>query len=205
MIPQGIQNGVEIVAEFWLSTIDSVTGNRSKSLSFFPCVVSIFLYVALSNLVELVPGLGTIGVYALHEGEVELIPFIRSSSADLNFTLGMAVTVVVATWIYGIRALGVTGHLSKFFNFKNPLVFFVGLLELIGEFSRVISFSFRLFGNIFAGEVLLLVIAFLVPVVAGLPFLFLELFVGLVQALVFAMLTLVFLNTATIGHDESHI
>lgn len=200
--PSGVQSGIEAIVEFWFSTIDSVTANRQRTLQFFPLVTCVFLFVLFSNLVELVPGLGTVGIYGLHEGDVALIPFIRSGSADLNFTLAMAVIVVMATWIYGIKELGIKSHFSKFFNFKNPIHTFIGLLELVSEFSRVISFSFRLFGNIFAGEVLLLVIAFLVPVIAGLPFLFLELFVGLVQALVFSMLTLVFLKVATDGHGE---
>ena len=92
-------------------------------------------------------------------------------------------------------------YLKKFFNFTNPIYFYVGILELISEFSKIISFSFRLFGNIFAGEVLLTVIAFLIPVIAPLPFLGLELFVGFIQAVVFAMLTAVFLKMATISHE----
>lgn len=202
LVPKGLQNVMESLFEIWLNTIDSVTGSRTLSLKFFPLVVTIFLFVLFSNLVELIPGLGTIGVYGMHEGHVALIPFIRSSSADLNFTLAIAIITMVATWIYGIREIGVGAHLSKFFSFKGPIEFFVGILEFVSEFAKVISFSFRLFGNIFAGEVLLLVIAFLVPYIAGIPFLFLELFVGFVQALVFAMLALVFLKMATVSHAE---
>lgn len=110
-----------------------------------------------------------------------------------------------------MRYLGFFGYWGKFFvaPWRKPLIIgsFVGILELISEFSKILSFSFRLFGNIFAGEVLLLVIAFLMPFLAPLPFLFLELFVGFVQALVFSTLTIVFLNMATISHedhDEEH-
>lgn len=202
MIPRGLQNALEAIMELWLSTIDGVTGDRKQSISFFPLVTSLFLFVWLSNLVELIPGLGTIGIYGLHNGEVALIPFLRSGSADLNFTLGIAIVAVVSTWLYGVRELGLFGFLGKFFTLKSPIFTFVGLLELISEFAKMISFSFRLFGNIFAGEVLLMVIAFLAPVIAGLPFLFLELFVGAVQALVFAMLTLVFLKIACEGHSD---
>ncbi len=202
LVPRGVQNALEALLEAWLKLIDPVTNSRTQTLAFFPIVTSIFVYVALSNLVELVPGLGTVGLYGEHEGRVALIPFIRSSSADLNFTIGLALFTMAATWVFGIRTRGVGGHLGKFFNFSNPLNMFVGLLEFVGEFARIISFSFRLFGNIFAGEVLLIVVASLAPVIAGLPFLFLELFVGLVQALVFAMLALVFLKMATEGHGE---
>lgn len=200
LVPTGVQNAVESVFELWLGTIDSVTGDRKQSLRFFPLVVTIFLFVFLSNAIELIPGLGSIGVYGIHEGHVALIPFLRSSSADLNFTLSIAVITMLATWVYGIRAIGFSAHVGKFFNFKNPITFFVGLLEFVGEFAKIVSFSFRLFGNIFAGEVLLMVIAFLAPYIAGVPFLFLELFVGLVQALVFSMLALVFLKMAETAH-----
>jgi F-type H+-transporting ATPase subunit a len=96
--------------------------------------------------------------------------------------------------------LGWGGYLSKYFNFSNPINFFLGLLEIISEISRVVSFSFRLFGNVFAGEVLLLVIAFLIPVFISFPFFMMEIFVGFVQALVFSMLTAVFLNMAVAKH-----
>lgn len=200
LVPRGAYNVLEAFVEFWLETIDGITASRSLTLLVFPVVVSIFCFVALSNLIELIPGLGTIGIYGLHEGHVSLIPFVRSPSADLNFTLAIASCAILSTWILGIKQLGFIGHVSKFFTFKNPIMTFVGLLEFVGEFARVISFSFRLFGNIFAGEVLLAVISFLAPVIGGLPFLFLELFVGLVQALVFSMLTLVFIKIATESH-----
>ena len=107
---------------------------------------------------------------------------------------------------WGFAALGVRSHLGKFLNFRQgPIGLFVGLLEAISEFARVISFTFRLFGNIFAGEVLLVAIAFLVPLIGLVPFLGLELFVGLIQAFIFSMLTLVFAATATVSHDtEGH-
>jgi len=199
-VPTGMQNVTESVFDVWLTTIDSVSGDRKLTLKFFPIVVTVFLFVLFSNLVELIPGLGTIGVYGMHNGHVALIPFLRSASADLNFTLAVAIIVMTSTWIVGIREIGFKHHISKFFTLKNPIAAFVGILEFIGEFAKIVSFSFRLFGNIFAGEVLLLVIAFLVPVIAGIPFLFLELFVGLVQAVVFSMLALVFLKMAAVHH-----
>ena len=101
----------------------------------------------------------------------------------------------------GMRQMGVFRHLSKFFNFSNPINFFVGILELIAELARIVSFSFRLFGNIFAGEVLLVIVAFLSPFGAPIPFLMLELFVGFMQALIFAMLTAVFLSLAVSHHS----
>jgi F-type H+-transporting ATPase subunit a len=128
-------------------------------------------------------------------------PIFRPGSADLSFTLALAVVAVLMVQYMGVRMLGGWGYFSRFLNFSNPVHFFVGLLEIVSEFSKMISFSFRLFGNVFAGEVLLTVIIALVPFVAPMPFYALEIFVGAVQALVFAMLTLVFFRMAT---TETH-
>ena len=141
-------------------------------------------------------------VVAEHK-ERKFTPLFRPGSADLNTTLALALISVVITQIVGFKTLGI-GYLKKFFNFKNPIAFFVGVLELISEFAKIISFSFRLFGNIFAGEVLLAVILMLVPYFAPIPFYGLELFVAVVQAFVFAMLTLVFIKLAMIPHTEEH-
>lgn len=135
-----------------------------------------------------------------HE-EKTFIPIFRAGTADLNTTIALAIISVVVTQIIGFKYLSI-GYLKKYFDFSNPLMFFVGILELILEFAKIISFAFRLFGNIFAGEVLIAVILFLVPVIAPMPFYGLEIFVGFIQALVFSMLSLVFFNMATISHDE---
>ncbi len=132
--------------------------------------------------------------------KLKVVPFLRATTADLNTTIALALIAVIATWYYGIKYLGVKGQLGKFFNLKG-IGSFVGILELIGEFSRVLSFSFRLFGNIFAGEVLLAVIGSLLPFFVPIPFLALEVFVGAIQALVFSMLALVFLSIAV---EHSH-
>ena len=135
-----------------------------------------------------------------------LVPFLRSANTDINTTLAIALVAMTMVHWWGFSALGITGHGGKFFNFRGgPVGLFVGLLEVISEVARVISFTFRLFGNIFAGEVLLIAMAFLVPLIGLVPFLGLELFVGLIQAFIFAMLTLVFAATATVRHGaEGH-
>jgi len=138
---------------------------------------------------------------AKETASTKLVPLFRGATADLNTTLAIALIAVFSIQYFGLKSLGL-GYLKKFFNFSDPIMFGVGLLEIVSEFSRIISFAFRLFGNIFAGEVLLTVIAFLMPLFAPLPFLGLELFVGFIQALVFSMLTAVFLNMATISHAE---
>ncbi len=139
------------------------------------------------------------------------LPFLRPPSTDLSMTLALALCAVVMTQVMGFRALGL-GYLTKFFNFKtlftSPLGGIdvaVGLLELIGEIARILSFSFRLLGNVFAGSVLLFVMSFLLPFLPW-PFFILEFFVGVIQALVFGLLTAIFMNLATIGHghDDEH-
>ena len=205
LIPKGFQNIVEYVLEAFLNLIDGVTQNREQSRKFFPLVMTIFIFIILSNWVELIPGLGTIGINEEIHGKTVLVPFLRSASADLNVTLAIALVAVFSIQFMGIAAIGVAKYAGKFFvnPFKAPYFIgtFVGLLELIGEVAKIISFSFRLFGNIFAGEVLLIVMLNLVPYIVPLPFLFLELFVGFVQALVFSILTLVFLKMAV---TEAH-
>lgn len=132
-----------------------------------------------------------------------LVPFLRSANTDLNMSLAIALVAMVMVHFWGFSILGFLGHAGKFISFKSgPIGFFVGILELISEFGRVISFTFRLFGNIFAGEVLLMAMAFLLPFIGILPFLGLELFVGLIQAFVFSMLTLVFAAMASVSHDD---
>jgi F-type H+-transporting ATPase subunit a len=208
-VPKGIAGIMDTFVEIFLDFIDTITNDHKKSLRFFPIVGTIFFVVLLSNLVELVPGLGSIGLWEEHAGGTVLIPFIRSMSADLNFTLVVAIFAMVSVQVMGMRYLKIGPYLGKFFvaPWKKPYFIgsFVGLLEFMSEFSKTLSFTFRLFGNIFAGEVLLAVMGFLSPFVAPLPFLFLELFVGFVQALVFSTLTIVFMSMATTGHDhEEH-
>lgn len=204
LIPKGLQNFVETIIEGFLNFWTSITQDREQAKKFFPLVTTIFLFVITSNWLGIFPGVGPIGFHEVHEGHPVFIPLLRSGYADVNFTLALALISVIATQVYGIRSLGFFNYAGKFFKnpLKDPIGFFVGILELISEFAKIISFSFRLFGNIFAGEMLLVVIGFLVPFLAPLPFYGLEIFVGFVQALVFSLLTLVFLKMAVTSHAE---
>ena len=157
----------------------------------FPLIATIFFFVMLGSWVGLLPGAETI--------KLNHAPLIRGGTADLNITLGLALFAVASIQYYCYQTQGMK-YFKKFINLSNPINFFVGILEILSEFARIMSFAFRLFGNIFAGEVLLAVIAFLVPLAAPLPFLGLEIFVGFIQALVFATLTLVFINIAVESH-----
>lgn len=206
MVPNGIQNLLEFTLESLLELTDSITQNRELSQKFFPLAATIFLFVILSNWVELIPGLGTVGLIGVHNGEETIIPFLRSGSADLNMTIALSIITVFFVQFVGLSALGLRGYTGKFFisPFRRPYIIgtFTGLLELVSEISRLVSFSFRLFGNIFAGEVLLLVMLNLVPYFIPLPFLILELFVGFIQAFVFSMLALVFMKMATLEMEH---
>lgn len=199
LVPRGVQNTLEMVVEGALGLMESVLGERRRAEKYLPLVATIFLLVLVSNWLGIFPGVGSIGLSVEGHGEEVpgLTPFFRPPAGDLNFTLAIAIITVVAVNLIAVLILGLRARAKVFFNFKNPVYFFVGILELISEFAKIISFSFRLYGNIFAGEVLLVIVGFLLPFIAPIPFFFLELFVGLVQAFVFAMLALVFLAIAT--------
>ena len=202
LVPAGIQNVMETMIEGLFGFFKGIVGDEEKTRKFFPLVTTIFLYVLVSNWMGLLPGFGSIGLWETHEGHEVLVPIFRSTYADVNMTFALALIAVTGVQAFGFSMLGFKGYAGKFFinPLKNPVGCFVGILEMFSEISKMISFSFRLFGNVFAGEVLLLVIAFLVPFIAPLPFYGLEIFVGFIQALVFAFLTLVFLTIATTEH-----
>lgn len=193
LLPGRIQGGVEMALEWFLDLMSGTLGTKEKALRYFPLIATIFIFILTSNLLGIFPGVGSV---SWQEGGHH-IPLFRSPAADLNFTLAFAIISVVAANLLGMAAVGILPHLGKFFNFRNPITFFIGILELVSEFAKVISLSFRLFGNVFAGEVLLTIIFFLAPYFIPLPFLFLELFVGLIQAFLFAMLTLVSISLHT--------
>jgi F-type H+-transporting ATPase subunit a len=222
LVPKGVHNFFEAVISGLFDQAEKVTGSRSKAKLFFPLCATIFLFVLVSNWLGLVPGTGTLGLWQLVHGEAELVPLFRPATSDLNLTLAIAAFSVIITHIMGVKALGFTNYFSKFFNIrgiwrsfkKGPMAiivacieFFVGLLEVIGEFAKTLSLSLRLFGNVFAGEILIGVMMSLVSFVVPIPFIFLEILVGVIQATVFAMLVLVYLTVATQAHghdDEDH-
>ncbi|MEA1936997.1 MAG: F0F1 ATP synthase subunit A [Patescibacteria group bacterium] len=205
-VPKGLQNLFEVVVEALFNMVDSVTGDKKQTYKFFPLVATIFIFIIISNWLGLLPGFGSVGFFetakeGMHGEEHSVfVPLLRSANSDLNITLALAMISVIATQVFGVAALGVFKYGKKFINFSSPIKFFVGLLELVSEIAKMVSFSFRLFGNVFAGEVLLVVIIMLAPFIVPVPFFALELFVGFIQALVFAILTLVFLKVAVTAH-----
>jgi F-type H+-transporting ATPase subunit a len=217
VVPKGIQNVAEGLVEFMLSEIQKVTGDTKRSRQFLPIVGTLFLFILFSNWIGLFPGTGSIGIWETKEGVKELVPLLRPAAADLNFTLAIAVFAVLSSHLIGLTSVGFVNHLSKFFNLrgiwrsfkKGPIAiavafveFGVGIIEAVSEIAKVVSLSLRLFGNVFAGEVLMTVMLGLFSVFLPIPFIFLEVLVGVIQATVFSMLTLAYLTVATTSHEE---
>ncbi|MCW1892091.1 MAG: F0F1 ATP synthase subunit A [Candidatus Uhrbacteria bacterium] len=222
-VPGRLQAGMEALLETLFGYFDQVTGSREKTLKFFPLIGSLFFFILLSNWMGLLPGTGSIGLWQIHGGETVFIPFFRPANSDLNLTIAMALVTVISSHVLGMITLGFFVHWNKFFQFggiwkairslspMNIMVslveFVVGLIEFVSEIAKVLSLSLRLFGNIFAGEVLMTVISSIFAYAMPLPFMALELIVGVVQATVFAMLSLVYLSILTQpphGDEESH-
>jgi len=230
LVPRGIGSLMEAFFELLYNMTERATGSQTAR-TVFPWFATIMFYVLFANLLKLIPGFESIGVLhrveeghpiqsiggfaSLLPGEMKdgfvLVPFFRGISVDLNFTLAIALISVFMTQVIGIRAQGI-GYFSKFFNvrrlfttpFFGAMDFLVGLLEIISELSKIISFSLRLFGNMFAGVVLTAIAASLLGKFSILPSMLMmfELFVGIIQAFVFGMLTMVFMAQATQGHSH---
>ena len=200
IIPGKMQGAVEMGMEMLLNLMESTLGSMVKAQKYFPLVATIFIFILTSNLLGILPGVGSL---MFHSGHSEVSLF-RSPASDLNFTLAFAVISVLVTNFMGMMAIGTFAHIGKYLNFSNPINFFIGILELVSEVAKIISLSFRLFGNVFAGEVLLTIVFFLAPYFIPLPFLFLELFVGMIQAFIFAMITLVSISLHTVDHAAGH-
>lgn len=183
----------EVILEAGLDTVANLA--HSKTKVFFPILMTFFLYILFGNLIGLFPGFATI----FFNGQ----PLLRSINSDLNMTLGLALVSAAFTHGFALYYLGLVDYLKKWFTL-NPIFLFVGLLELVGEVTKIVSLSFRLFGNIFAGEVVLATIASIFAFIIPLPFYFLEIIVGFVQAAVFMMLTLVFMVLLSEKHNSSH-
>jgi F-type H+-transporting ATPase subunit a len=201
-IPGFFQNLMELVVEMFYGLTENISGKNAGKI--FPFFMTFFLFILVANWSGLIPGIGTFGYKEVVEGKTEIIPFIRNATSDLNVTLGLALVSVIATHILSLRAIGFGEYISRYLSF-NPIYLFVGILELVSELTKIVSLSFRLFGNIFAGEVVLHTVGNIFAFAFPIPFMLLEIIVGLVQALVFSMLTMVFMSVLmTPHHAEAH-
>ncbi|MFC1987605.1 F0F1 ATP synthase subunit A [Chloroflexota bacterium] len=217
VIPGRMQAILEFIISALLDFCQSVAG-KERGRRFFPVVATIFLFVAFNAWLSLLPGYGSIIIHT-HEGEAHLL---RAANTDINTPLAIAVMSFIFVEYFGLRLMGI-GYLGKFINvgqfftglrqlargkllaglngmFTGVINIFIGMIEALSELVRIISFTLRLFGNMTAGEILLLMATFLIPFLFALPFYGLELLVGFVQALIFGGLTLIFLTVATTHH-----
>jgi len=191
--PSKIQNFIEVLIEESYAFVVSVIGPGKKAKRIFPLVATMFIFVLVSNLVVFIPGQSALSI-DLGAGPVSIF---RAVMSDYGLVLIMTMIAVITTQIVAIAVSGPFRYIGKFLNFKSPMGFFLGLMDLVGEIAKIVSLSFRLFGNVFAGEVLGMVMLFLAPFFIPLPFMFLGLLTALVQAFVFAVLTLVFVSMAS--------
>jgi len=196
VIPGRIQTLFEEMVGFILGYMSEVLEDEKLARKLFPLITTIFLFIFASNILEFTPGIGSIGFIEHTTSGESFTPLLRSVNTDLNVTLALAIISFFAIEIVGVATLGFVKYAGKFINFKSVIGFFVGLIELFSEVARLVSFSFRLFGNILAGEVLIVVIVSFLPYFVPVPMMLFEVFVGLIQAAIFALLTLFFIKIA---------
>ena len=219
-IPGKLQHIFEVILDGALSLVDQVTNDRKISKKIFPLVFCLFVFILVNNWLGLLPILGSFGFLVKEGVHTAFVPLLRSGTADINTTLALSIMIVLGSNFFGIVAIGLWKTFNKYVNLSAlasivtkvrrdpavlivaPITFFVGLLELIGEMAKIASLSFRLFGNVFAGEVLLASMSALFAYIVPGPFLFLEVFVGLIQALIFSLLATVYFTIASQDHEE---
>jgi F-type H+-transporting ATPase subunit a len=227
LVPKGLQNFAETIIELLLDFVEGVAG-KENGRRFLPIVATIFLYVLFNAWLALLPLFNFIGISQQQaNGTTTYVAILRAANTDMNVTLMLALVSFFSVEYWGITSLGLRHYLGKFFRFEQlfqalgqlirgkvksavsvflygAIDIFVGVLELLSEFVRIISFTFRLFGNMTAGEILLLMMAFLIPWIIPAIFYGLETFLGFVQAFIFAGLTLVFATMAVAAHESEH-
>ncbi len=204
---RGINQVIEIIAEFIIGLVEGPLGSRAKAVQYAPIFGTFFLFIIFSNLMGLLPIVGP-GVFATtHEGNV---PLLRPFTADLNGTIAMALIAIITVQYLSIKESGFIGHLKHYFTDKplNPINLFIGILEVFGEFTRVLSLSLRLFLNTALGEILIGIFAYIGKDFRSftiLPIAIFEMLVAGIQAYVFTVLAATYLGLAiSHGHDDEH-
>ena len=195
--PSKLQAGMEWLFEKAFNYVSETLESESLARKMMPLLATIFFFIIIANELEFFPGVGSIG---LIKNNV-FVPLLRTPTTDLNTTIALAIVAFLMIEITGVLSLGVLKYGKKYINLKSPIGFAAGIIEMVSNLGRLISFSFRLFGNIFAGEVLVLVAGYFIPYVLPAPLIGFEMFIGVIQALVFALLTLFFIKLAVM---ESH-
>lgn len=192
-IPSRLQAAVELLVEAGVHTLTDIIGHKGRAQQIFPFAMTIFVYVMICNLL---PVILPVNAFSVPASDGSMTALIRSPMADYNQTLIFALISVTIMQFSFIMVNGLRAYVGKFFNFAGPIDFFLGLMDIVGEIAKILSLSFRLFGNIFAGEVLTMIILLLLPFALPLPFVFLGVFTAVIQAFVFALLSAVFIGQA---------
>jgi F-type H+-transporting ATPase subunit a len=199
LYPKMFQNIMESVVEYFYDSTKDIAGSRVSFI--YPWVLTFFIFIFIANIIGLFPGFESIRFHPLGNLSEEGVPLLRTATSDLNLTAAFAITSIVMTHFYAVKYTGVKSYIGRFISFQMfPIFLFVGLLEFIGEFTKIISLAFRLFGNILAGEVVLGTMSSMMAFGVPIPFMMLEVMVALIQAIVFAMLTMAFMNILTEKH-----
>lgn len=196
MIPGKFQIVIELLIGGTYDYVEGVLEDKKLTRTFFPLIMTLFIFILSLNWFGLFPGVDSIGFHQIEHGKEVLVPFLHPANTDLNVTFALALIAFVVIELAGVVLLGFLKYGGKFVNFSSPLAFLIGIIELFSEIARLISFSFRLFGNIFAGKTLLLITMFFVPFVLPVPILAFEMFVGFIQAFIFSVLVLFFVKLA---------
>lgn len=197
-IPGKFQNLVEMLMDTVYNLTESVAAERAKKI--FPYFMTFFIFILISNWTGLLPILRNLQVPLPDHHHAHLL---RAPSTDLNVSLALALVSIVATHAMSIGTLGFKEYISRYLSF-NPFNLFIGLLELFSEFAKIVSFSFRLFGNIFVGEVMLGQLMAALPIGIPAVLIMYELGVGVIQAVIFGMLTMAFMAILTTPHKAEH-
>jgi len=218
---RSLQNAVEAGFELLIEFMQRFAGEHA--IRFFPIVATLFLFILVSNWLTMFPGVGSIGLETETAQGVTFVPLLRGATSDLNTTCALAICSVASGQFFGATSLGLSRHLLRYISIGKWITFFralftgerprfslllsglldvfIGILEIFDEVTKILSFAFRLFGNIFGGEVLLMVIAFLMPFLVSIPFIALEMFTGFIQAFIFAVLSTAFFARAVTTHN----
>jgi F-type H+-transporting ATPase subunit a len=197
MVPGKGQSAVEGTMSFALSYMEETLEDKALARKYFPLIMTIFLFILFANLISLLPFVGPLEIHT----PTGAVPLFYSVNTDFNIPLALAIIAFVVIEFAGITVLGALKYFSKFVNFSSVIGFIVGIIELISELARLLTFSFRLFGNIFAGKVLILLALAFIPYFVPVPLMVYEVFVAVIQAAVFALLTLFFIKIAV---TEAH-
>jgi F-type H+-transporting ATPase subunit a len=194
LIPNNFQIILEYIVTYFEDMIAKITNSHSRTHSIAPWIFTFFIFILINNITTQLPGLSLMKYYK----NGHIIHILKAATSDLNLTSSLSLISIVITHYLNIKYLGIKKYFNQFINFKYfPMFFFVGLLEMFNEIAKIISFSFRLYGNVLAGEKILITIYSLSPFLIPIPFICLEFMIAILQATIFVVLTIVFMHILT--------